>query len=261
MTLVIGEIGINHDGDYKLAKKLIDIISESGAWGVKFQYRNIDNYFKNRTSKQKEIGKEIIDHEIKRNYLSPKKIIKLAEYSKKKKLKVGISYFSCDDDKDFEKYTFDFYKIPSSVSNDIELIKKLKDKKKILMISFGAYSKEMIDKFYLLNEQIIDSVNVVVMHCVSNYPLHSINAQLHNIDYLKKKFKKSNIGYSSHDRDIGSCIYSLSKNIDYLERHITTSKEKKGLDHSSSSDPEEFNLICGWANNINVLSNIIHGFI
>ena len=43
---------------------------------------------------------------------------------------MGISYFSCDDDKDFEKYTFDFYKIPSSVSNDIELIKKLKDKKK-----------------------------------------------------------------------------------------------------------------------------------
>ena len=93
MTLVIGEIGINHDGDYKLAKKLIDIISESGAWGVKFQYRNIDNYFKNRTSKQKEIGKEIIDHEIKRNYLSPKKIIKLAEYSKKKNLKWVLVIF------------------------------------------------------------------------------------------------------------------------------------------------------------------------
>lgn len=255
MTKIIAEIGINHDGNFQLAKKLIDISYQCQSWGVKFQYRNINNYFKNNLIKQKEIGKEIIDKEIIRNYISPNQIIKISEYAKRKNLKVGISFFSAEDIKDFNNYKFDFYKIPSSVSNDVNLIKKLSNKKKLLIISLGAHSKEMIDNYLKYYSKLFDNPDTVLMHCVSNYPLHPVNAQLNNIDYLKKKLQFSKIGYSSHDSSIGICIYSLSKNIDFLERHITISKQKNGLDHSSSSDPEEFNSLCFWANNIKRIDN------
>ena len=96
MTKIIAEIGINHDGNFQLAKKLIDISYQCQSWGVKFQYRNINNYFKNNLIKQKEIGKEIIDKEIIRNYISPNQIIKISEYAKRKNLKVGISFFSAE---------------------------------------------------------------------------------------------------------------------------------------------------------------------
>ena len=141
------------------------------------------------------------------------------------------------------------------MSNDINLIKNLSNKKKLLIISLGAHSKEMIDNYLKYYSKLFDNPDTVLMHCVSNYPLHPVNAQLNNIDYLKKKLQFSKIGYSSHDSNIGNCIYSLSKNIDFLERHITISKEKKGLDHSSSSDPEEFNSLCVWANNIKRIDN------
>tara|TARA_B110000483_G_scaffold233117_1_gene301515 strand:- start:4386 stop:4685 length:300 start_codon:yes stop_codon:yes gene_type:complete len=83
MTKLIAEIGINHNGSYQEAKKLINMASLANCWGVKFQYRNLNNYFSN-LSKSCELGKEIIDEEIKKNHLNHKQILKLATYAKKK---------------------------------------------------------------------------------------------------------------------------------------------------------------------------------
>ena len=84
-TKLIAEIGINHNGSYDEAQKLINIASITKCWGIKFQYRNLDNYFLN-LSKSSELGKEIIDEEIKKNYLNHRQILKLATYAKKEKL-------------------------------------------------------------------------------------------------------------------------------------------------------------------------------
>ena len=77
MTKLIAEIGINHNGSYKIANKICDFLCKIDAWGIKFQYRNINNYLKQR--KSDEIGKEILDEEILKNFLSPKKIISLSK--------------------------------------------------------------------------------------------------------------------------------------------------------------------------------------
>ena len=124
MTKLISEIGINHDGDYEKGKKLIDLAVDTKAWGIKFQYRDLKNYF-SRKILSSEIGKEILDIEIKKNYLSPIKIKKLSNYAKKKKLKVGISFFSENDSIKFSNFSFDFYKIPSAMSDNYNLIKYL----------------------------------------------------------------------------------------------------------------------------------------
>ena len=166
-TKVICELGINHNGSVKNCKILIHQAYESGSWGVKFQYRNLKNYFKNYKSST-ELGKEIIDKEIKKNYLSQKNIKLLSNYAKNLGLKVGISFFTLEDVSDFEKINFDFYKIPSPACDNFDLIKRLLSFKKILMISFGGRSLASINKIL---KQIPKSFSkrVVLFHCISNY--------------------------------------------------------------------------------------------
>ena len=110
MTKVICELGINHFGSKKITEKLISGAFKAGAWGIKFQYRNLNNHFK-FSRKNGEIGKEIIDKELRKNYLKPHEIISLSRLSKKIGLKVGISFFHTNDIKDFNNFEFDFYKI------------------------------------------------------------------------------------------------------------------------------------------------------
>ena len=82
MTKIICEIGINHFGSLQICKKLIDNAKLANAWGIKFQYRNLKSYFRLK-KKNSEIGKEIIDVELKKNYLTPNNIITLSKYVKK----------------------------------------------------------------------------------------------------------------------------------------------------------------------------------
>ena len=84
MTKLIAEIGINHNGSFSEAKKLIDISNSTNCWGIKFQYRNLKNYFL-QSSQSSEVGKEIIDKELKKNFLNHSQIKKLSYYARKKK--------------------------------------------------------------------------------------------------------------------------------------------------------------------------------
>ncbi len=244
MTKIIAEIGINHDGSFVKCKDLIDMAARCGVWGVKFQYRNINNYFQKSVSN--EIGKKIIDNELKRINLKKDLILKLAKYSAKKKLKTGISFFDIEDVEDFRSFTFDFYKIPSPVCDDMNLIKAMYKKNKLLLISLGGKKESEVIELSKFYEKIFNNKkkNVAILHCISNYPLSVNNSQLNFIDKLKIIFKNYLIGYSSHENDILGPVYSISKDINFLERHVTSKKTSVGLDHSSSSDEEELKKLC-----------------
>jgi N-acetylneuraminate synthase len=250
-TKVICEIGINHNGSVKDCKELIRQAYDTKSWGVKFQYRNLKNYFKNYKNNT-ELGKEIIDKEIRRNYLSPKKIEFLSNYAKSLGLKVGISFFVIEDISHFKKIRFDFYKIPSPSCDNFDLVKKLLSFKKLLMISFGGRPLNSINKI-LKEIPKKFSQSVVLLHCTSNYPVNIINSNLGFIDVLKNKFKNYLIGYSSHEKDIFSCIYVLSKKIAFIERHITLNKNADGLDHTSSSEFNDFNILNYYCRNLEVI--------
>ena len=239
MTKLISEIGFNHDGSYKKARKLIDLAADTKAWGIKFQYRDLKKYFSKKISSS-EIGKEIIDIEIKKNYLSPAEIKKLSNYGKKRKLKVGISFFSQYDAIKFSNFPFDFYKIPSAMSDNYDLIKYFKKKNSLLIVSFGGRNFHEIKK--IVKDCALDNKNTVLLHSISNYPTSEQNSNLGFIDSLKINFKNCMVGYSSHESTIINSILCLSKKVDFVERHITLSKKSEGLDHSSSSDYDELKL-------------------
>ncbi|WP_428079379.1 N-acetylneuraminate synthase family protein [Candidatus Pelagibacter sp.] len=251
MTKIIAEIGINHFGSFKKSKEIILKCAEIGVWGVKFQYRNSNHFSNSKTSK--EIGNEIINYELKKNYLSPSKIKILSKIAKKKNLKVGISFFYKEDINDFKNFKFDFFKIPSAVNDDFDLITRLNFSKN-LFISLGGKSEIEIKKI-IQKVKKLRLKNVVFLHCVSNYPLIHENANLGFIDRLKKILPTKSIGYSSHEEDILNCIYVLSKKIEYIERHITLNKSATGLDHSSSSEPIELEKLCNYAKKLHLIDN------
>ena len=107
MTILIAEIGINHDGSEVLAKDLIISAKKFGCDEIKFQYRTPSK----GVGLSSELGFEIIKTEVVNNYLSVDKIMNLSEFGKSLGLKVGISFFTIDDSIDFQDYFnfFDFF--------------------------------------------------------------------------------------------------------------------------------------------------------
>ena len=233
-VISIAEIGINHDGDFLVAKQLILDAKWSGATAVKFQYRNLNNvYF----GDLKEIGDEIVESEIRRNYLSPEVILDLASFAQSLNLLVGISFFILEDliDFDLKLGQFDFFKIPSAEMMNFDLIDELLLHDVEVLVSTGAHSEvqvlKMLDRYR--------SKPVIPMHCVSNYPTKSFNSK---IGYIKRLLRNWSgpVGYSSHDEDWKVAIVALSFGARLVERHLTLSKDATGLDHSTSSTKEEF---------------------
>ena len=240
---IIAEIGINHKGSYEIAKKLIDSALEAKCWGIKFQYRSLNNFY-NSTN---EIGDEIIFDELKRSNISLNELKRLRKYAQDKKLKVGISFFTLSDFKKIKKYDnkYDFYKIPSAEFSNYELIKEVSKTKKELLMSTGGHTfsqiKKNIKKYEFIN-------NPVFLHCTSNYPTEIGNQ---NLDVIKElsKIKNIKVGYSSHDKQYEIVFLAAAYGAEYLERHITIDKLGDGLDDSSSSTLDEFKSISTVLNN------------
>lgn len=245
---VIAEIGINHNGSHNVARQLIKEAFLAGVDFVKFQYRNLDNLY---LPGHKEIGDEILEHEINRCQISVQNLISLVRYAKSLGVHgVGISFFNLEDVDDFknEIELFDFFKIPSPEFGNLPLMRRLIDTKKPLFVSTGAQFEGLVEKIF----KSLPEANWYPFHCVSNYPTKIYNAKLGYIQFLKEKYKK-NVGYSSHDDDWRVCIAAIGVGARWIERHITLNKDDIGLDHSTSSTPEEFRELVHFVKSSNLM--------
>jgi N-acetylneuraminate synthase len=244
--IIIAEIGINHNGSFAVAKQLIESAHDAGVDAVKFQFRNLNNTYLTKN----EIGDEVLSAEINENALTELQIADLAKYAKYLGLCVGISFFEASDVEIFgdEIKYFDFFKVPSVELRNENLIDKLLLLNKYLLISTGASDEESIEKSFSRLEKKL----WMPLHCISNYPTATYNSKLGYIEFLAKKWNKP-IGYSSHDQNWSICIAAIILGAKVIERHITLDKKSPGLDHTSSSTPDEFKLIVDFARNKNVL--------
>tara|TARA_B100000579_G_scaffold297673_1_gene247726 strand:+ start:26887 stop:28719 length:1833 start_codon:yes stop_codon:yes gene_type:complete len=239
-TKIIAEIGINHEGSIDIARLLIESAYKAGCDAIKFQYRNLTRAYTSASAK--EIGDGLLQSEINRCYLTPEEIIILANESKNEfHLKAGISFFTSEDILDFGDSIsiFDFFKVPSVEFCNENLINKLYSYRKLVALSLGCLNESEISKRLPL----LDKERTVLMHCVSNYPVEIYNSKLGYISHLKKIWPHQ-VGYSSHDLDWRVCIAALSIGVNWIERHITLDKKSWGLDHSTSSTPDEFKDLC-----------------
>ena len=167
------------------------------------------------------------------------------------------SFFDILDAEDFREdlEIFDFFKVPSVECNNFELINYLLSLDKPLLVSTGTATSSEIEA---LLDHARGHKKITIMHCISNYPIDLANSSLGFIKYLIEN-SDCDIGYSSHDSRWEVCVGAIAMGVTLIERHITFSKKGKGLDHSTSSTPQEMMQICEFARNADSLNSGSNG--
>jgi N-acetylneuraminate synthase len=241
-TNIIAEIGINHNGDIKICKKLIDIAAAAGCDFVKIQKRTPDLCIpENQKYKLRETpwGKiSYLDYKKKIEF-TEEQIEELKNYSDNKNINLFASVWDIDSSNLMSKYT-NIAKIASASITDIELCKYTRNKFSTLIISTGMSTEEEI-------EQCISIANPdVIMHTNSTYPCPVEDLNLNYIKWLKNKYSTKQIGYSGHEYGLVTTFAAVVLGASWIERHITLDHNMWGSDHLSSLEPSGvFKLVKG----------------
>ena len=238
MANVIAEIGINFGGNVDVAKDLILQASRAGCWGVKFQYRNIENFY----FVGNEIGDAIVRSEIEKNNLTFHQITALQEYANSIGLQFGMSFFRTQDLDFYLSHIGDpdFYKIPSAECMNAILVDALLERHKKVLISTGGHRVEDVINQYSHGKY----TDIIILHCIANYPA---DLGIQNLSKIGKIAETHQSGYSSHDVDYEVCIAAIALGAKWIERHLTNDKNGIGLDDSSSSTETEMKSVCKFA--------------
>ncbi len=227
-TLIIAEIGINHNGDIKNAFKLIDAAKQAGADAVKFQTYITEK----RTKKNSPI------YEILKKCELPFEDFKiLKNYAEKKSLIFFSTAFDIESlDYLLSELKIKILKIASFDSSNKDLIKPINKYKVDLIISLGLTNKEELDKTIKL----ISNKNILcLMHCVTAYPIKNTEANLAVIHFLKKKYSQI-IGYSDHTKDIIVPEYAVAAGAKIIEKHFMINHNDNVIDKAVSIDSNKF---------------------
>jgi len=237
---IIAEIGVNHNGNLELAKKLIDASVDCDVDAVKFQKRNLESLYRkaaldNPNSESQ--GFEILLGELKEIELSENDYFEIVDYCKKKKITFLCTPWDIISVDFLEKLKTPAYKIASGDMTNLPLIKYISKTKKPMIISTGMSTLEEVEKMI----DFVKSQNVpfVILHTNSTYPSPVDSLNLNLIPLYVEKFNVP-VGFSGHETGIIGSITAANLGAVIIERHITLDKSMKGLDHSSSLEPDEF---------------------
>ena len=237
---IIAEIGINHNGDLSLAKKLIDAAINSGVNAVKFQKRNLESIYQKEILDNPTIdsqGTEILIDVLNEVEFNDEDFKEIINYCKEKNITFLCTAWDFVSVNFLEEINISAYKIASADLTNFPLIQHIAKLKKPMIISTGMSSMEEIE----LTVNFVKNKNVpfVLLHCNSTYPSPVELLNLNLIPKLREKFNVP-IGYSGHESTIVPSVTAANLGSVIIERHITLDKNMKGLDQSASLEPHEF---------------------
>ena len=258
---IIAEIGINHNGDMKLCKQLIDIAKDSGCDAVKFQKRTLEEvYSKEQLLSYRESPWGNTTYEQKKGLeFNLREYQQINKYCKKKKIYWFASAWDLKSQKFLNKFNFKFNKIASAMIVDKKFLNFVASQKKHTFISTGMSTmKNISDAVKIFRKK---KCSFELMHCVSTYPMKDETANLNMINSLKKRFK-CKVGYSGHESGLAISIAASAFGISSLERHITLDRTMYGSDQSASIAPNGLqNLVASVRKIENALGNGIKVFL
>ncbi len=227
---VTAEIGINHNGSLDICKRLIDLAFEVGCDAVKFQKRTIDIiYTKEELEKFRESPFGQTNGDLKRKLeFGEKEYSEIDQYCKKKGIIWYASPWDIPSVEFLEKFNVPCHKIASACITDKELLIKIKETKKPVILSTGMSTLKQINKAVkLLGEE-----NLIILHCTSTYPTAESEHNLNTLKTLRKYFNCP-IGYSGHETGIWPTIIATALGACVLERHITLDRTMFGSDQAA----------------------------
>lgn len=232
---LIAEVGINHNGDISLAKKLINLAKESGFHAVKFQKRTIEVVYSQEEllrSRESVFGTTNADLKYGLEF-EREEYVDLKNHCDS----IGIDWFASPWDVksvDFlESLGVIAHKVASACLTDSELLRKLASTEKPIIMSTGMSNLEQVRKAL----SFFDLEKVILLHCVSTYPAKNEDLNLRVIDTLRNEFDCL-VGYSGHEVGIlPSVIAFATYKACVIERHITVDRSLWGSDQAASLEP------------------------
>ena len=239
---VIAEAGVNHNGDMEIAKKLIDAAADAGCDAVKFQTFITDKVIARGAPKaeyQKETtGDGSMDDMVRKWELSRSQHEELMQHCQKR----DIMFLSTPFDEDSLAMLVDLgmpvIKVGSGEVTNILLLKAIADTGLPVILSTGMSEMHEVDAaLRFLKEH--KAGDVVVLHCVSNYPAAAETINIRAMETMGRAFRRP-VGYSDHTRGFEVPLAAVALGATIFERHLTLSHDMAGPDHQASTEPQDF---------------------
>jgi N-acetylneuraminate synthase len=234
---VVAEIGINHNGDIAVAKKLIDVAHQAGCNAVKFQKRTVDVvYTADELAKPRENPFGPTNGDLKRGLEFGEAAYREIDAHCKG---AGIAWFaSCWDEGsvDFiERFAPPCYKIASASLTDDNLLRHHRKTGRPIIISTGMSTLEQIDHAV----EVLGKTDLVIMHTTSTYPSELGDLNLRVLTTLSERYGVP-VGYSGHEVGLAPSLAAAALGACMIERHITLDRAMWGSDQSASVEPPGF---------------------
>lgn len=243
-TFIIAEAGVNHNGNLKIAKRMIDAAVKAGADAVKFQAFKAEELAASHAPKasyqMKGIhGKESHLAMLKKLELDRKALEKLMDYCARKGIIFVASPFDLKSIELLDELGVKIFKIPSGEITNLPYLRKIGTLKKKIILSTGMSNLREIGKaLSVLINAGTRKKNIVVLQCNSQYPTPPEDANLNAMMTIKKIYGV-NIGYSDHTIGIELPIAAAAMGTSVIEKHFTLDKDMTGPDHKASLEPDE----------------------
>lgn len=250
---LIAEIGINHNGDLKIAKKLIDFASEAKFDAVKFQKRDINEVYTKeyldsprespwgKTQREQKTGLEF----------GEKEYSDIDEYCKKRNIFWFASAWDINSQKFLRKFDLKYNKVASAMLGNFPLLKEIAKEKRYTFISTGMSTLDEISKVIQLFKDY--KCPFELMHCNSSYPMKDSEANLECIKTLREKFN-CKVGYSGHENSLISVsIIAAALGATSIERHITLDRTMYGSDQAASIEARNLKNLGDTIRNVHLI--------
>jgi N-acetylneuraminate synthase len=234
MVFITAEIGINHNGDINIAKKLIDVAVRTGCDAVKFQKRTVDRVYSKEildSPRESPWGTTTRDQKLGLEF-GKKEYDVINSYAKEKGIEWYASAWDLDSQLFLRNYNLKHNKIASAMLTNLELVNAVAEEKKYTFISTGMSSMDQISNAVEVFRK--HRCPFELMHCNSSYPMKPLEANLNCIKSLREKFK-CDVGYSGHE-SMGYliCTTAVALGATSIERHITIDRSMYGSDQAAS---------------------------
>lgn len=250
---IIAEAGVNHNGNIKTAKMMVDAAKDAGADCIKFQTFKSENIVSRRADKAVYQKKNTSAEEtqldmLKRLELSHAEFIELHNYCKNKEIEFLSTAFDLESVDFLNSLGMKDWKIPSGdVTNLPYLIKIAKLKKHVILSTGMCEMDEIANTIEVLIKY--GTHNITLLHCTTEYPTPYEDVNLFAMNTLRNKFNLA-VGYSDHTRGIEVPIAAVALGASVIEKHFTLDKTLEGPDHKASLEPAELKTMVSSIRNI-----------
>ena len=241
---IIAEVGVNHNGDLNVAKRLVDVAASSGVDTIKFQTFVTDRFVSRHTPKAQyqKIDGEADDGQffmLKTLELEPASWAELKDYTDKKDLRFLSTAFDNDSVDFLVELGQRRFKIPSGEIDNLPYLRKIGNFGYPILLSTGMATMQEIEAAL----RILDSAgtklkDITILHCTTEYPAAIEDINLHAMETIRKTFR-TDVGYSDHTLGYEVSIAAAALGATVIEKHITLDSKLPGPDHKASIEPEE----------------------